>query len=300
MRNIVVLRVASAGLGNLLFQLCSAETVARRTGASVKLDLDGVSGDQLSSPRAGAGVKVLALARLYGFDVEMASAADIWVTRGGWQGRSKLTRLLARTQARLGWQRASYFKEASPFGYDERFDGLRAPVYLDGYFLNPNLFPARIGQRPCNGSLDEYADIIDRIGSSNSVSIHVRRGDYCQLDEYPVYGLKYVTAAAKMIEARSGAGDYFVFTDDVCWARSEIRLADRRITLVSERTLAAWQDLELMSRCKHNIISNSTFSWWAAFRNANTAKQVVMPGHWHNNFENADVESFALDGWLVI
>lgn len=300
MSNTVVLRVASSGLGNLLFQLCSAEAVARKTGAVLKLDLDGVAGDQLHTERAGAREKVLSLARQYGFQVEPATATDIWATRGGWQGRHKLTRWLARTQVRLGLHRRTYFKEASAFGYDERFEELRAPVYLDGYFINPRYFASDIGQQPCVGNLNDYADLMADIERGNSISIHIRRGDYCQLDVYPVYGMDYVRTAAQVIEDRAGHGEYFVFTDDVEWAKREVRLPDRRMTLVSDRTRAAWQDLELMSRCKHNIISNSTFSWWAAYRNSNSNKLVVMPKCWHNNFDQADVKDLAQEGWSVI
>ena len=300
MNNLVVIRIASSGLGNLLFQLSAAETVAQRTGAEIKLDLDGAIGDQLYSERTGVIEKVLKLARMYGFSVDPATRADIWAVRGGWQGQNKLTRWLARTQTRLGLQRSTYFKEMSAFTYDDRFDTLRAPAYIDGYLINPRHFSAAMGQRTCAGSLDEFADLIAAIGAGNSVSIHVRRGDYVQLDVYPVYGMDYIAAAARLVEERAGEGEYFLFTDDVEWAQREIKLPGRRLTVVSERTRAAWQDLELMRLCKHNIISNSTFSWWAAFRNAHPGKVVVMPRHWHDNLDEAAAAGLAQPGWLVI
>jgi hypothetical protein len=287
MENLVVIRIASSGLGNLLFQLCGAEEVARRSGAVLRLDLDGVSGDQLTSVSSGAADKVLAI-------------AEIWKTRGGWRGKSKLTRWLARLQVRLGLVRSGYFGTQSAYTYDERFNALRAPAYLDGYLINPRYFSAAVGDRVCAGDLSEFADLADAIGACNSVSIHVRRGDYCQLPGYPVYGIEYVAEAARLIEARAGDGEYFLFTDDVDWAKREIQLPGRKITLVSARTRAAWQDLELMRLCRHNIISNSTFSWWAGFRNANPDKVVVMPRHWHDKLDGAAAADLAQPGWLHI
>jgi hypothetical protein len=300
MENIVVLRVASSGLGNLLFQLNCAEKVARRTGAKVKLDLQGLVGDELHSDKTGAGEKVLDMAKLYGFQVEQATIRDIWVTRGGWQGRYKLTRLLAKIQMKLGCLRRSYFKEDNSERFDPEVDSLSAPIYLDGYFISSRYLGEDIGRQSCTSNLFKYTDLINEINNTNSISIHIRRGDYCQLDDYPVYGMDYVRAASKLVEEKTGAGKYFVFTNDIDWARRECKLLEREVVLVSEMTGPAWEDLELMSLCKHNIISNSTFSWWAGYRNRNPNRVVVMPKYWHKAFDENFAENLELIGAVKI
>jgi hypothetical protein len=248
----------------------------------------------------GSAEKVMKMAALYGFTAEKANAIDIWLTRGGWVGKNKVTRFLARQQVRSGLLRRTYVLERAPFSYDNRFEELRAPAYIDGYLINPKYFSYELGQRSFLGNLDEFADLAALIRETNSVSIHIRRGDYVNLEEYPKYGVEYVLKAIELIEERIGEGQYFVFTDDVDWVSSELKVIKRKFIIVSARTREAWDDMELMRLCKHNIISNSTFSWWGAFLNSNLDKIVIMPKVWHKQLDISLKLGLQMPGWLVI
>jgi hypothetical protein len=121
----------------------------------------------------------------------------------------------------------------------------------------------------------EYMKFYDKITSCNSVSVHVRRGDYLtHKGNFRDLPFEYYANAIKLVE-----GDLFIFSDDLPWCvqRFKKEVFNREITFVG---LEDYQDLELMKFCKHNIITNSTFSWWAAMLNDNPDKKVICPVHW--------------------
>lgn len=126
------------------------------------------------------------------------------------------------------------------------------------------------------------------ITNSNSVSLHIRGGDYLRSDNYflGVCTPEYYEKAINLILKKNKDAHFFVFTNDFPYAESilsSIKLGKKSFTLVKENNIYDQaQDLYLMSCCKHNIIANSTYSWWAAFLNTNKEKIVVSPRNWVN------------------
>ena len=125
----------------------------------------------------------------------------------------------------------------------------------------------------------------DRISADpQSVSLHVRRGDYLQPEHYKSIGCVcqlpyYVRAVAKMNDCVEQP-HYYVFTDDMQWVNENLPIKDA--TYIDwNRSKDSWQDMMLMSRCHHHIICNSTFSWWGAWLNAGKETIVVCPDHWY-------------------
>lgn len=128
--------------------------------------------------------------------------------------------------------------------------------------------------------------IAARIKQTNAVSIHIRRGDY-QKQEWigthaVIKGLTYYKNAIDHIEARVESPHYFIFSDDMQWVKDNLQL--KSCTFVDHnKGRNSYIDMYLMSLCRHNIIANSTFSWWAAWLNTNPGKIVIMPERWLNN-----------------
>jgi hypothetical protein len=126
-------------------------------------------------------------------------------------------------------------------------------------------------------------DLIKRIRESDSISIHVRRGDY--LDPYwekilgVIKGTTYYHNAVDYIANKIENPVYFVFSDDVNWAKANLKL-DNCVYVDHNIGKSSYIDMYLMSLCKHNIIANSTFSWWAAWLNSNKNRIVLMPERW--------------------
>ena len=141
------------------------------------------------------------------------------------------------------------------------------------------------------------------IANSNSVSIHIRRGDYVKnpetLRNHGVCEIDYYEAAMKLIAENVSNPDYFVFSDDIAWVKENLTV-NRPVTFVNHNDgNHAYEDMYLMSQCKHNIIANSTFSWWAAWLNNNANKIVIAPKKWFNEF-NGNTKDLFPAGWMVI
>ncbi len=127
-----------------------------------------------------------------------------------------------------------------------------------------------------------------------SVAIHVRRGDY--LGAFPVMDNDYYLPAMRYFADRFENVRFFVFSNDLAWCKEHLN-ADN-ITFVDWNTgKYSPYDMWLMTQCKHNIIANSSFSWWGAWLNQNESKEVVAPKIWFNNIFTPDVYC---EGWLVM
>lgn len=133
--------------------------------------------------------------------------------------------------------------------------------------------------------------------STNSVSIHIRRGDYLNLTNYNVCDEKYYTDAIKAIKERVVNPVFYIFSNDIVWSTEFIKKFDVRYIIVDNNQGAdSYQDMYLMTQCKHNIIANSTFSWWGAWLNDNSHKIVIAPNKW---FRNNNL-SANLPEWILI
>lgn len=132
----------------------------------------------------------------------------------------------------------------------------------------------------------------------NSVSIHVRRGDYFTPQNVGVYGVcdsSYYERAIEHISQCIENSEIFVFSDDIDWVQNHIH-AKGLFTIVPNYDVAQFAYIELMSYCKHHIISNSSFSWWGAVINEQEDSVVVCPNRWLLNSD----KTIALDKWRKI
>ncbi|WP_256006479.1 alpha-1,2-fucosyltransferase [Pedobacter deserti] len=137
-----------------------------------------------------------------------------------------------------------------------------------------------------------------------SVSVHVRRGDYVHHPEFSktfgFIGLEYYDSAIAEIEERYPDARYFVFTDDPAWVKVNLKLKPNTVYVENNGPDADIDDLHLMSLCAHNIIANSSFSWWGAWLNNNSQKIVIAPKKWFKNQPEWDTKDLLPDSWLAI
>lgn len=125
-----------------------------------------------------------------------------------------------------------------------------------------------------------------------SVAMHIRRGDYLDDNNIKVFGnicsVEYYRKAISIISSKVSNFRLYVFSDDIKWAKYNFHeITDDFIDWNTNND--SWQDMFLMSKCKHNIISNSTFAWWAAWLNSNPNKIVVAPFKWTNVDKSSDI-----------
>lgn len=128
--------------------------------------------------------------------------------------------------------------------------------------------------------------LFDKIQNSNSVCISVRRGDFVGDNTiakiHNVVNERYFNKAISVMKTKVNNPTFIIFSDDVEWAKKHLKFGD--CTFYSEKgDDPVWEKMRLMYSCKHFIISNSTFSWWAQYLGRHKDKIVISPTKWFNN-----------------
>ena len=175
-------------------------------------------------------------------------------------------------------------------------------VYLQGYWQNAvyaNVLIKKKKYIPKGGYPKELAVLFDKIEKSqNTVALHIRRGDYFLPKNINVFGVcdaNYYREAINFISGKEDSISIFVFSDDLDWVKENVELPVNTIFIPNYNISQYWY-IYMMSLCKHNIISNSSFSWWGAFLNMNVNKIVISPSKWTLNSD----KTIALDEWIKI
>jgi len=151
---------------------------------------------------------------------------------------------------------------------------------------------------------DSNKKILQTIKETNSISIHVRRGDYVEDKVTNAYhgvcNLEYYLEALKQLERRYDNLILFFFSDDIDWVKKKFSYLEQSKFFVENNINEKnWIDMCLMSSCKHNIIANSSFSWWGAWLNSNASKTVFAPKKWNYNKE-LDISSLLPVEWIKL
>jgi len=147
---------------------------------------------------------------------------------------------------------------------------------------------------PDEDTLDFFYEKYPQIKQSDTLSIHIRRGDsFMNPDIHPMVTKEYIN---KSLYLFSNINHIFVFTDDKEWAKQNLQLSN--CTFVDEDE--DYKELWLMSLCQNNIISNSTFSWWSSFLNKNKQKKVVAPSMWFGPRGPQNYRDIYESNWSVI
>ncbi len=162
-------------------------------------------------------------------------------------------------------------------------------VYLEGNFQS-HKFAQDVEQRvrtefrfrhpPIGQNLDMFNQI--RV-AENPVSLHVRRGDYkFNKDGQELLPIDYYAQAMQILQQKLSNPTFFVFSDDIPYAREALPRAERMVFVDHNDEANGHEDLRLMSSCRHNIIANSTLSWWGAWLNPDPTRLVCAPRIWRN------------------
>lgn len=206
-------------------------------------------------------------------------------------------------------KRVIFYSEPS-LRYDQFFFNLKSPVFIKGYFQSEKYFQSirdklittfKFPSETVKG-LDVVEDMLKI--DSKTVSIHVRRGDYANsVLVNKIHGtcsIKYYQSAVNLIDSFLDDAHYFIFSDDISWAKNNL-LINNRCIVVDTRTLPPWCDMYLMSICNHNIIANSSYSWWGAWLNKNKDKIVIAPRKWYaDNEMNLQTGDLIPSEWIRI
>ena len=247
------------GLGNQMFQYAFGKA-QEQLGIEVEFD---------SNPRGDASKRPFVLDK-FNTNIKFGSLNSRRITKERKTGFRKDLLLRNNTGFVGYWQHPDYSRNIMPL--------LRKEFCVKEEFYT-----------------EEFLRLKDEIANFNSVSLHVRRGDYVTIGMF-VTKLEYYLTAIKFIRAVKENPVIYVFSDDIPWCKENF-------TDVEYIHLEDYLDFELMKSCKHNIITNSTFSWWAARLNENPDKTVIAPYQWQHykeDTEKKDREFLILKDWIAL
>ena len=147
-------------------------------------------------------------------------------------------------------------------------------------------------------------EVLNQINSRSSVSLHVRRGDFVQnkavYKRFGVCSIGYYKNALDCLANKIGNEfSVFVFSDDLQWAKENLKFSLEMFFVDAASGRVPHEDLILMAACDHHITSNSTFSWWGAWLDANSKKLVVCPEKWYAARRKRKYE-MTPDGWIPL
>ena len=282
----IIVRVSS-GLGNQMFQYALYLSLKERKD-DVKMDL---SYYDFNSPHNG-----------YELDSVFGIVGDVASNQESLEFGDIKRGFLSRARRKFVYLKKTHYKEKK-FSYNREVFEIDN-VYLSGYWQTEKYFceienkikSAFVFKR----DIGEYnASIIRKMREKESVSIHIRRGDYegetkTSKKHGRICDLDYYEKAIRFMKLRVGKSDFYVFSDEPNWVRENLKI-ENAVYVDWNTGKNSYLDMQLMSNCRHNIIANSSFSWWGAWLNDNTEKIVVAPGKWFNSDE--DISDIVPLGW---
>ena len=263
----MIITKLKGGLGNQLFQYAAGRAVALHHKVPLKLDLTILKTDKLHN-----GYRL----DQFAIQADIATDNEIVKLKGG-------NNVLISALRKAGLvKKKSYFKEKRS-SYFDRGIFKNNFVYLNGYWQN-ELYFSNIREllleelSPISSMNDLGCAYLEQIKKTNSVSLHVRRRDYLTLENIGVLDVDYYMKAVEYIRKNLEEPTFYIFSDDLDWCKKSLGFLDGCIYV--DRTQTEIDDLKLMSFCQHNIIANSSFSWWGAWLNQNLKKTVIAPKGW--------------------
>ncbi|WP_419737142.1 alpha-1,2-fucosyltransferase [Pseudomonas sp. COR18] len=268
------------GLGNQMFQYAMARALSLELDAELLLDVS--SFDSYSLHQG------FELGRVFKVKNSLARIEDVKSVLG-WQQIPLFKRALKRSQ--LSWLRKKSLAIEPFFQYWEGVDSLPKNCYLSGYWQSERYFKKYSAVIRDDFSFDfkmskENECFSEKIRQSNSVSIHVRRGDYVNNSVYAACSLEYYRAAIAHVLENSDRPVFFVFSDDIEWVRNNLEFESEHYYIDHNKAGESYNDMRLMSYCKHHVIANSSFSWWGAWLNPSSQKIVIAPRQWFTDGTN--------------
>ena len=282
------------GLGNQMFQYAAAKALSLRLDAPLKFDNRDFAGYKLHQG--------FELNGLFNCNVEVATNNDLNMVLS-WQKNRVVKRLLKRAEF-TSFRRKSYVVEPQ-FNYWSGIRQLKDNIYLDGYWQSEQYFidfadtiHADFTFRPILSA--QNAEIAKHIAQVNAVSLHVRRGDYAVNPKttatHGLCSLDYYRAAIDYVSGHVVQPHFFIFSDDIAWVKANLNIDSSAFFVDHNANQESYNDMRLMSLCKHHIIANSSFSWWGAWLNQNAEKIVIAPKQWFS--KSTDSTDLIPAGWI--
>ena len=200
--------------------------------------------------------------------------------------------------------RRTYVKEPHFHFFPDVFS-VGPDIYLDGYWQTEKYFLT------CQKTIrkdftfkkppgTDILELLKKINDCNAICVNVRRGDFLVNLYHGAISTDYYERGASIIRGKINNVHFFVFSDDIEWCQQNLKFSDTTTYVTHEYAGEKFSDyLRLMTHCKHFIIPNSTFGWWAAWLNNSDDKIVIAPQKWFGNGPK-DTQDLIPSTWIRI
>jgi Glycosyl transferase family 11 len=295
----ITVRLAG-GLGNQMFQYAFGRSLSCHLNTSLKLDLNYLA----DRPQVAAHTFREFSLNIFEIDVEVAnfrksSSINHYIANPNvmlWKVRKKILGQTLYVEKRDSW-------------FDTEVFNLKGDLYFEGNWQNLRYFDGieDIVKQDFsfkNKLSEDLNRLADEIQNSESICLHVRRGDYVWQPHANKFnglkGIDYFNSAVSLILQKLNDVRIYVFSDDIAWCVENVKF-DRIVRFVEYEypNRQTHEYFRLMTLCRHFVIANSTFSWWAAWLSQNPSKIVVAPEKW---FEDSTIDTSDLipESWIRI
>ena len=290
----MILVQLNGGLGNQLFQYALGRRLSLDRNTELRFDLSAFNAQKREY-------------KLHHFKItgSPADPAEVELFLR-WEQHSRLSRICKFMEAHKTYYKQRIIDERA-VAFDENV--LKSPhnVYLRVYWQTEKYFKDITAllikdltvKHPLTG---QNLELATRIKSTTAVSLHIRRGDYATdpsiNQTHGTLPLEYYRAAIDLILSQHPNSVFFIFSDDIPWAKDNLRVLSERVLVDQNSEKTDYEDLRLMSYCQHHIIANSSFSWWGAWLSSNEDKIVVAPKKWFAR--KIDSKDLIPENWIKI
>lgn len=285
--------VLSGGLGNQMFQYAAGRAL------SLKLDTE-MSVDLYALRKKSTAVRREYQLNIFNTTVRISQSQKVKfiVKTFLYFNRNSIGKKILRS--------LNVFKDE--YSYDSGFERLNNDAILFGYFQNEKYFKTYEKQIRQDFSFnhilnDKNKQVLEEIRQSESVSIHIRRGDYTSSSStLALLDIDYYRKAIRYINESVRNPSFYIFSDDIEWVRKNLNIDGFPCTYVDwNKESESYVDMQLMSCCKHNVMANSSFSWWGAWLNPYEGKIVIAPSVWYRDRKPRDyADGFIPREWIII
>lgn len=295
----MIIACLNGGLGNQMFHYAAGCVLAEKHKTRLLLDTR-----LFNKYVSHNGFE---LDRIFNIDSNIAKKHEIKKLIG-WRASAigqKLIYKIKDTNYLSFLQRTHYYQEKY-IPFNEDFFSINDNCYLFGNFQSERYFEnyKELIQKKFDFKIPlskQNSFIADKIKiTPNSVSVHVRRGDYVNnanaIAIYYTCTPEYYERAMKQIANEMEEPTYFIFSDDIEWVKNNLSFPKNSYFIEHNNGLESYNDMRLTSLCDHHIIANSSFSWWGAWLNLKKNKIVIAPRLWFANGD--DCSTIVPDGWL--
>lgn len=284
------------GIGNQLFQYAAGRALAEYHKTELKLDISKFKKYKLRSYE------------LHNFNISSTIARDNDLSIISFRHLPQPFRSIFNIINKIKpvGNRKLYKWVDMPF--DKRFFTASDNTYLEGYWQSEKYFKDYSGIirdefKMLNPQKGRNLETAITIKNHNSVSIHVRRGDYLNNPEsaslHHCLNRDYYDKCISIVQSKVNKPVFFVFSDNIDWCKQQFNMELPLNFIDNNCDGNNHEDIRLMSQCKHHIIANSTFSWWGAWLNDNKDKMVLAPKKWFKDISYS-TDDLIPDDWIQV